>query len=367
MAFKGFRKRDNPQPAPDPAAGGTTDLLARLALLDRDGFTADIVPWLDPARGRAVHDDFAALARQGAVTETAPGHWVVDRAAATSAKNRDLAAGVIDRRIAQVVEALQTILDAQSRGSARVASLVEMMRHATSAFEAFGLVSGRGLAEESVWPVGQIMIWTVLELQAHAGPEQANELATTVIARFRTNIGEHDKYALSVASALSSVHEDAKDWAAAVDVLTWVCAGFARELGPDAEQTITAEINLAIAYTHLGHPARAAELLAATLDRHLRSHADSDGQGPAMLNHLARAYHADGRTEAAIPYYERAMAALAEVKGDTSGVWLALGVELLKAYRETGDHDRADALYTRVSAAAKAKWGDDYIDPDTRP
>ena len=46
---------------------------------------------------------------------------------------------------------------------------------------------------------------------------------------------------------------------------------------------------------------------------------------------------------------------------------LALGVELIKAYRETGDHDRADALYVRVSAAAKAKWGNDYIDPDTVP
>ena len=30
-------------------------------------------------------------------------------------------------------------------------------------------------------------------------------------------------------------------------------------------------------------------------------------------------------------------------------------------------HERADALYVRVSAAAKAKWGDDYIDPDTLP
>jgi hypothetical protein len=39
------------------------------------------------------------------------------------------------------------------------------MRHATSVFEAFGYISGRGLARESVWPVGQIMIWTVLELQ----------------------------------------------------------------------------------------------------------------------------------------------------------------------------------------------------------
>jgi tetratricopeptide (TPR) repeat protein len=367
MAFMGFRRRDNPPPAPAPAADGTADLLARLALLDRDGFTADIVPWLDPARGHAVHADLAALARQGVVTETVSGRWAVDQAAATAAKNSDVATGVIDRRIAQVVEALQTILDEQRRGSARVASLVEMMRHAISVFEAFGAVSARGLVHESVWPVGQLMIWTVLELQAHAGPEQANQLATSVIARFRTNIGEQDKHALSVASALSSVHEDAKDWERAAGVLTWVCAGFARDLGPDAEQTITAEVNLANAYTQLGRPGQAAELLAATLARHLRSHADSDGKGPVMLNYLARAYHADGRTEEAIPYYVRAMAALAEVKGDTSGVWLAMGVELIKAYRETGDHDKADALHTRVTAAAKAKWGDGYLDPDTQP
>lgn len=367
MPFKGFRKRDNPPPAPAPAADGTADLLARLALLDRDGFTADIVPWLDPARDRAVTADFAALARQGVVTEIVSGRWVVDHAAATAAKNNDVATGVIDQRIAQVVEALQTILDEQRRGSARVASVLEMMGHAVSVFEAFGAVSGRGLARESVWPVGQIMIWTVLQLQAHAGPEQANELATTVIARFRTNIGEQDKYALSVASALSSVHEDAQDWERAAGVLTWVCAGFARDLGADAEQTITAEVNLANVYVHLGRPAQAAELLAATLARHLRSHSDSDGQGPDVLNYLARAYHADGRTEQAIPYYVRAMDAFAKVIGDTSGVWLATGVELIKAYRETGDNDKADALYTRVTAAAKAKWGDGYIDPDTQP
>ncbi|BCJ47561.1 hypothetical protein GCM10010168_19190 [Actinoplanes ianthinogenes] len=340
-----------PQDTPD-------DLLAMLALLDRDGFSPDIVAWLDPARGR---EDFQALARKGLVRENIPTLWAVDPAAATAAKNKDVSAGVIDRRIAHVVEALQLILEAQRRGSASVASLFELMRHASSLFEAFTLVSGRGLARESIWPVGQIMIWTTLELQAHTGAAEANELAASVIATFRTNIGEQNEYALSVAAALSSVHEDAEDWARTVDVLEWVCAGFAHELGPDAEQTVTAEVNLANAYTNLGRPGQAVDLLTGTLARHLRSHPDSDGQGPAILNQLARAYRADGRDKEAIPIFVRAMAAL----GDPDEVWLGLGVELIKAYRATGDDERADALYARVMAAAKAKWGD--FDPDALP
>ena len=340
----GGNRRSEPAPAA-PSPDRAADLLAQLALLDYGGFNANIVPWLDPAPG-----DFEALARAGLVRESAPGFWVVDPPAATAAKNKDVAAGVIDARIAHMAGVLESILEAHRRGTADVASVIELMRHATSVFEAFGFISGRGLAQESVWPVGQIMIWTVLELQERAGPEQANELAGTVINRFRTNIGEHDKHALSVAGALSSVHEDAEDWAQLADVLRWVCAGFARELGPDAEETVIAEQNLALAYLRLGDPAHATKHLSTALAGHLRSHVDSDGQGPAILGDLARAYRAAGRTEEAIPYYVRAIAALAEVRGDQSGTWQWLGIELIKAYREVGDDERADALYARLTA-----------------
>lgn len=350
-----------PEPAEAPSPDRAADLLAKLALLDYGGFNADIVPWLNPA-----HGDFEALARAGLVRESAPGFWVVDSPAATAAKNKDVAAGVIDARIAHMAGVLESILEAQRRGTADVASVIEMMRHATSVFEAFGYISGRGLAQESVGPVGQIMIWTVLELQERAGPEQANELATTVINRFRTNIGEHDKHALSVAGALSSVHEDAEDWAQMADVLRWVCAGFARELGPDAEETVIAEQNLALAYMRLGDPAHAANHLSTALAGHLRSHAESHGQGPALLGDLARAYRAAGRTEEAIPYYVRAIAVLSEVSGDPSGTWQWLGIELIKAYREVGDDERADALYARLTAAHAKRSADD-IDPGTAP
>ena len=349
----GGNRRSEPAPAA-PSPDRAADLLAQLALLDYGGFNANIVPWLNPAPG-----DFEALARAGLVRESAPGFWVVDPPAATAAKNKDVAAGLIDARIAHMAGVLESILEAHRRGTADVASVIELMRHATSVFEAFGFISGRGLAQESVWPVGQIMIWTVLELQERAGPEQANELAGTVINRFRTNIGEHDKHALSVASALSSVHEDDEDWAQLADVLRWVCAGFARELGPDAEATVIAEQNLALAYLRLGDPAHATKHLSTALAAHLRSHVDSDGQGPALLGDLARAYRAAGRTEEAIPYYVRAIAALAEVRGDQSGTWQWLGIELIKAYREVGDDERADALYARLTAEyAKRSAGD---------
>ena len=353
--FLGGNRR--PEPAEASSPDRTADLLAKLALLDYGGFNATIVPWLKPAPGA-----FEALARAGLVSESTPGFWVVDPPAATAAKNKDVAAGVIDVRIARMAGVLESILDAQRRGTADVASVIEMMRHATSVFEAFGSISGRGLAQESVGPVAEIMIWTVLELQERAGPAQANELATTVINRFRTDIGEHDNHALGVASALSSVHEDAEDWAQQADVLRWVCAGFARELGPDAEETVIAERNLALAYMRLGDPAHAVKHLSTALASHLRSHAESDGQGPQLLGDLARALRATGRTEESIPYFVRAIAALADVRGDQSGTSQWLRIELIKAYREVGDDERADALYTHLTAEYAKRSADD-IDP----